>query len=103
MFPSPPETLETRHEPAWYFYLAEIALRRLKNRILSSLYQSENASQGMDREEIALDYEKQIEAWFAETHIAKSKISNTNWSSCSKVSVPPRGVSVQLQPRVRSE
>ena len=58
MFHSPPDPLETKYELAWYFYLAEIVLRRLKNRILSPLYQSDKENRGMDREEIALDFEE---------------------------------------------
>jgi hypothetical protein len=37
-FPSPPEGLKTQGEIVWYFYLAEIALRRLGNRILNYIY-----------------------------------------------------------------
>jgi hypothetical protein len=86
-FPSPPDRLETKHEPAWYFYLAEIALRRLKNRILSSLCRSDTAE--MEREEIALDFEDQIDAWFVDIQLAKSEIPIVT-GRCLKVSIPPR-------------
>ncbi|KAJ5328875.1 hypothetical protein N7452_009265, partial [Penicillium brevicompactum] len=64
MFPSPPRGLETKNEPAWYFYLAEIALRRLKNRALGTLYRIDNAGQTIDREEAAMDFEEQMHAWY---------------------------------------
>lgn len=41
-FPSPPlESLEEDGARAWYYYLAEIALRRLANRILHHLFQKQ--------------------------------------------------------------
>lgn len=63
-FPSPPEALKTKDEVAWYFYLAEIALTRLKNRILSYLYRSDAAASPETSMEYAiLDFEEQMEAW----------------------------------------
>lgn len=63
-YPSPPEALKTKDEAAWYFYLAEIALRRMKNRILSHLHRydpSLPSESGM--ENVVLDFEEQIDAW----------------------------------------
>jgi hypothetical protein len=41
-FPSPPsESLEHESARAWYYYLAEIALRRLANRILYNLFRNQ--------------------------------------------------------------
>jgi hypothetical protein len=51
LFPSPPTGLKPEEEAVWYFYLAEIALRRLGNRILNHLY-----------EETTRDNEVQVEA-----------------------------------------
>ncbi|KAL2841985.1 hypothetical protein BJX68DRAFT_245045 [Aspergillus pseudodeflectus] len=51
LFPSPPTGLKPEEEAVWYFYLAEIALRRLGNRILNHLY-----------EETTRDNEMQVEA-----------------------------------------
>ncbi len=63
-FPSPPEALKMKDETAWYFYLAEIALMRLKNRILRCLYRSDAAASPESRMEYAiLDFEEQIEVW----------------------------------------
>ena len=63
-FPSPPEALKMKDETAWYFYLAEIALMRLKNRILRCLYRSDAAPSPESRMEYAiLDFEEQIEVW----------------------------------------
>ncbi|KAJ6104334.1 hypothetical protein N7523_010654 [Penicillium sp. IBT 18751x] len=38
LFPSPPRTLRAPGQIEWYFYLADIALRRLGNRILNYIY-----------------------------------------------------------------
>jgi hypothetical protein len=63
-FPSPPEALKTKDETAWYFYLAEIALTRLKNRILSYLYRSgSTAGPEPGMEFTILDFEEQMDAW----------------------------------------
>ncbi|ERS98826.1 uncharacterized protein SPSK_04006 [Sporothrix schenckii 1099-18] len=62
-FPSPPDALKARDETAWYFYLAEIALTRLKNRILSHLYQSDTHATRESNIEYILDFEEQIQAW----------------------------------------
>ncbi|KAF9885026.1 hypothetical protein FE257_000849 [Aspergillus nanangensis] len=62
-FPSPPEGLKSEDEAAWYFYLAEIALRRLKNRILGYLYQHDATNPESNMEEVILDFEAQADAW----------------------------------------
>ncbi|CAK7217250.1 Zcf27p [Sporothrix eucalyptigena] len=62
-FPSPPDALKARDETAWYFYLAEIALTRLKNRILSHLYKSDTQATKEANMEYILDFEEQIHAW----------------------------------------
>lgn len=63
-FPSPPESVKTKEELAWYFYLAEIALMRLKSRILSNLYHSDaSRTRESSMEDAVLDFEEQIEAW----------------------------------------
>ncbi|CAK7227871.1 Zcf27p [Sporothrix curviconia] len=62
-FPSPPDALKARDETAWYFYLAEIALTRLKNRILSHLYKSDTQATKEANLEYILDFEEQIHAW----------------------------------------
>lgn len=63
-FPSPPEALKTKDEEGWYFYLAEIALMRMKNRILSYLYRSDTSvAPESSIEYTILDFEEQIDAW----------------------------------------
>ncbi|KAJ5392627.1 hypothetical protein N7509_008117 [Penicillium cosmopolitanum] len=62
-FPSPPEELKSRDEAAWYFYLAEIALRRLENRILSYLYQPHDVIAKSNLESVILDFEEQADGW----------------------------------------
>ncbi|KAJ6099788.1 hypothetical protein N7467_001323 [Penicillium canescens] len=63
-FPSPPDGLKTKDEAAWYFYLAEIALRRLENRILGYLYRPDTAISESTMVYAILDFEEQKDAWF---------------------------------------
>jgi hypothetical protein len=63
-FPSPPKSLLSHGETAWYFYLSEIALRRLGNRILNFVYQHEPSQ--ISTAEIVdsvINFEQQAEAW----------------------------------------
>ena len=63
-FPSPPEALKTKDEEGWYFYLAEIALTRMKNRILSYLYRPDApVFREPSMEYATLDFEEQIDGW----------------------------------------
>lgn len=66
-FPSPPEELKSQREIVWYFYLAEIALRRLGNRILNYIYTSRpsDSSGHLTSEmlESILGYEQQATDW----------------------------------------
>ncbi|OQD98654.1 hypothetical protein PENVUL_c069G01832 [Penicillium vulpinum] len=62
-FPSPPEELKSKDEAAWYFYLAEIALRRLENRILGYLYQPYGVNSNFNMQSVILDFEEQADAW----------------------------------------
>lgn len=62
-FPSPPDGLKTKDEAAWYFYLAEIALRRLENRILGYLYRPDTAISESTMVYAILDFEEQKDAW----------------------------------------
>lgn len=64
LFPSPPDGLKTKDEAAWYFYLAEIALRRLENRILGYLYQPDALIAVSKMEYAILDFEEQADAWY---------------------------------------
>ncbi|KAH6706409.1 hypothetical protein BKA61DRAFT_739337 [Leptodontidium sp. MPI-SDFR-AT-0119] len=65
-FPSPPKGLKSQNEAVWYFYLAEIALRRLGNRILNYIYQyqsSETSTVSLD--DAVSNFEHQAEGWLA--------------------------------------
>ncbi|KAJ5158784.1 uncharacterized protein N7500_008435 [Penicillium coprophilum] len=62
-FPSPPEELKSKDEAAWYFYLAEIALRRLKNRILGYFYRPYAVNSQPNMKAAILDFEEQADAW----------------------------------------
>ena len=63
-FPSPPEGLKSEGEAVWYFYLAEIALRRLGNRILNYTYQYDSSTNSESNFEDAIhDFEEQADGW----------------------------------------
>ncbi|ETN45393.1 uncharacterized protein HMPREF1541_09224 [Cyphellophora europaea CBS 101466] len=61
-FPSPPNELRSRSqtEIVWYYFLAEIALRRLANRILNYIYSTKPFESGSAR---AIDMAEQIPAF----------------------------------------
>ena len=62
-FPSPPEGLRSQREIVWYFYLAEIALRRLGNRILNYIYDTKPSSSLAEMAESTLGFEQQAADW----------------------------------------
>lgn len=59
-YPSPPAGLKSQREVAWYYYLAEIALRRLGNRILNFFHK--NPAAAMDVEAVS-GFEQQAADW----------------------------------------
>lgn len=64
-FPSPPDGLRSQREIVWYFYLAEIALRRLGNRILNYIYDTKTKT-GTSLAEVAEStqgFEQQAADW----------------------------------------
>ncbi|KPM43245.1 hypothetical protein AK830_g3322 [Neonectria ditissima] len=63
-FPAPPKSLQSQGEGTWYFYLAEIALRRLGNRILTHTCQFKpSESSSADRVSKTVDFEQQAYSW----------------------------------------
>jgi len=63
-FPSPPKGLKAQGETVWYFYLAEIALRRLGNRILNYIYKYESSQVSTSSVADAItNFEQQAEGW----------------------------------------
>ncbi|KAL1965915.1 hypothetical protein VTN77DRAFT_5048 [Rasamsonia byssochlamydoides] len=68
-FPSPPsDTLEQDSARAWYYYLAEIALRRLANRILYHLFRNQEKGRFpriCDMVESTAAFEAQAADWMA--------------------------------------
>lgn len=52
LFPSPPRTLGAQGQIEWYFYLADIALRRLGNRILNYIYRLKGLETSVSTETI---------------------------------------------------
>lgn len=63
-FPEPPKNLQSHSEPAWYFYLAEIALRRLENRILTHICQTSSSDVSLTDQVLAVvEFEQQADSW----------------------------------------
>ncbi|KAL4765046.1 Zn(II)2Cys6 transcription factor [Aspergillus foveolatus] len=54
-------------EQSWYYYLTEVALRRIGNRVLNAFYREDSSTWANVRPLIpmALEFESQINAWFA--------------------------------------
>lgn len=61
-YPTPPEGLRTQREAVWYYYLAEIALRRLSNRILNSFHKTNQNQPKLDVKGVT-DFEEQASDW----------------------------------------
>lgn len=65
LFPSPPEGLKSQGEAMWFFYLAEIALRRLGNRILNYIYRYDSSvDSDSNIEDAILEFESQADGWY---------------------------------------
>ncbi|KAK7592030.1 hypothetical protein V3481_006665 [Fusarium oxysporum f. sp. vasinfectum] len=63
-FPAPPKGLQSEGEAGWYFYLAEIALRRLGNRILTYTCHFQLAHITVaDKVSRVLEFEQQAQSW----------------------------------------
>lgn len=64
-FPAPPRGLQSEGEPSWYYYLAEIALRRLGNRILAHTSHFKSADTAISEKVSRIqDFEQQAESWY---------------------------------------
>ncbi|KKY15569.1 putative c6 zinc finger domain protein [Phaeomoniella chlamydospora] len=65
-FPSPPKDLKPEGEAAWYFYLAEIALQRLRGRILYNAYKCQITGLTVhDMIDMVLNFEQQAREWMS--------------------------------------
>ncbi|KAH6961966.1 hypothetical protein BKA56DRAFT_598147 [Ilyonectria sp. MPI-CAGE-AT-0026] len=62
-FPAPPKSLQSQGEATWYFYLAEIALRRLGNRILTHMCQFKSGSAMPSQVSKIIEFEQQADSW----------------------------------------
>ncbi|KAH8738478.1 hypothetical protein BGZ61DRAFT_545000, partial [Ilyonectria robusta] len=64
-FPAPPKSLQSQGEGTWYFYLAEIALRRLGNRILTHTCQFKPSESSIaNRVSKTIEFEQQAYSWY---------------------------------------
>ena len=73
--PSPPLESIQKQDQAWYFYLAEIALRRLANQILTEVLPYSNVGSICNLTHLALrisDFENQAEQWCVATSCSSS-------------------------------
>jgi hypothetical protein len=65
-FPSPPKGLKSQGEAVWFFYLAEIALRRLGNRILNYIYRhNSTGTSAANIDEAIINFEEQATGWLS--------------------------------------
>jgi hypothetical protein len=67
-------------EESWYYYLTEIALRRIGNRIINTFYRQDHCS-WMDIKpliSIALEFETQVSAWSANLPPAMQQYETTS-------------------------
>ncbi|KAL6412655.1 hypothetical protein AUP68_03860 [Ilyonectria robusta] len=75
------KSMNESQQHSWYYYLTEIALRRIGNRILNALYKNGNVPgygvPVMEMLEIAADFEKQLGQWQSNLP-ASVKYSHTN-------------------------
>ena len=67
-------------EQSWYYYLTEVALRRIGNRVLNSFYREEPFTWSNIKPliPIALEFESQIDAWLANLPPAMQSFDNNN-------------------------
>lgn len=65
-------------EQSWYYYLTEVALRRIGNRVLNSFYREDFSTWSNIKPliPIALEFESQIDAWFANLPPAMQSYDN---------------------------
>jgi hypothetical protein len=76
-FPSPPNGLKSQGEAVWFFYLAEIALRRLGNRILNYVYRLKlTDSSATDMDDAIVNFEDQAAGWYKTLFIAVLAFTN---------------------------
>ncbi len=78
-FPSPPEGLRSQGEAVWYFYLAEIALRRLGNRILNYVYQDSSSPTSQPHiDQVITNFEDQADGWYDDLRLPIVVVSFVN-------------------------
>lgn len=65
-------------EQSWYYYLTEVALRRIGNRVLNAFYREAPSTWSSIKPliPIALEFESQIDAWFANLPPAMQSYEN---------------------------
>ena len=71
-----------REEESWYYYLTEVALRRIGNRIINSFFTSPHQAGWMNIEpylDIAMEFEAQVSSWYANLPPAMQRYE-TNYS-----------------------
>jgi hypothetical protein len=64
-YPSPPRAIHADKEVVWYYYLAEIALRRLGNRVLTTFHKQKPAIRSAIAASMVQNFENQASNWLA--------------------------------------
>lgn len=87
-------------EQSWYYYLTEVALRRIGNRVLNSFYREEPSTWSNIKPliPIALEFESQIDAWLANLPPAMQSFdSDRGFSSQRQRSMPDAQESISME------
>jgi hypothetical protein len=90
--PSPPLESLQNQDQAWYFYLAEIALRRLANQILSDFLPYSSADSICDLTSTAIrlpDFESQAEQWYLIYSLFACVLQLANFPTSRSKLLPP--------------
>lgn len=84
-FPDPPQDVITDSDRSWFFYLAEIALRRLANRIMASNSRNldlKDPSQAIVASENAAEFEQEAQDWLVlSLHVSRTEHNSNKFLS----------------------
>lgn len=76
-YPSPPRAIHSDKEIVWYYYLAEIALRRLGNRVLNTFHKNKPIITSSVASSMVQNFENQAANWLSSLpSVLKPEASN---------------------------
>lgn len=86
-------------EQSWYYYLTEVALRRIGNRVLNSFYREEPTTWSNIKPliPIALEFESQIDAWLANLPPAMQSYDNERTPNTRQSSMMDTQESISME------